>query len=164
MATLAAADNSAKRPLLITLGSPRVGNSDFVSGIREFITPKRYVNCCDFVTRIPPETFSRAHMENIMAGFLGRNAIAARLESALARAANAISYWSFKRFFPRLRIRFTSRENCVVWESVFISSSSRTSDPDPQIPQHPHHGDSSSGQPQSVRWELSLQMAIRLGE
>jgi pimeloyl-ACP methyl ester carboxylesterase len=53
LATLAAA--AWKAPRLLTIGSPRVGDADFVSllGQTEIV---RYVNCCDVVTRLPPQT------------------------------------------------------------------------------------------------------------
>jgi triacylglycerol lipase len=51
VATIAA---SAWRPTqLITLGSPRVGDVDFVNSIAGVET-HRIVNCCDLVTRVPP--------------------------------------------------------------------------------------------------------------
>jgi len=40
--------------LLITIGSPRVGNEEFVQAI-DVTKVKRLVNCCDLVTQVPPE-------------------------------------------------------------------------------------------------------------
>jgi len=54
MATLAA---SLRTPTsLYTFGSPRVGDADFVAALEEKqIDSHRYVDCCDIVTRVPPE-------------------------------------------------------------------------------------------------------------
>jgi hypothetical protein len=46
---------------LYTFGSPLVGDPDFVAtlgGVKNF----RYVDCCDIVTRIPPEGLGYAHL------------------------------------------------------------------------------------------------------
>jgi len=52
MATLLA---SIRPPdFLYTFGCPRVGNAEFVSTVNE-VKNRRFVNCCDIVTRIPPE-------------------------------------------------------------------------------------------------------------
>ncbi len=55
LATLAA----ARRPgsTLFTYGSPRVGDADFVAALEGQIVVKRYVNCCDLVTRVPPRPY-----------------------------------------------------------------------------------------------------------
>jgi triacylglycerol lipase len=59
MATLTA---SLRAPAaLYTFGSPRVGDAAFVdalNGVRNF----RYVDCCDIVTRVPPEAFGYRHL------------------------------------------------------------------------------------------------------
>ena len=59
LATLLA---SLKTPdALYTFGSPLVGDADFVatlSGVKNF----RYVDCCDIVTRIPPEALGYKHL------------------------------------------------------------------------------------------------------
>jgi hypothetical protein len=53
MATLLA---SFKRPdFLYTFGSPRVGDEQFVSTLKG-LSNRRFVNCCDVVARIPPES------------------------------------------------------------------------------------------------------------
>jgi Lipase (class 3) len=52
MATLLA---SIRRPAqLYTFGSPRVGNADFIATLSD-LKNSRYVDCCDVVTRMPPE-------------------------------------------------------------------------------------------------------------
>jgi hypothetical protein len=52
LATLAA---SSHRPAqLYTFGCPRVGDTAFVQGL-EALAHERYVDCCDIVTRVPPE-------------------------------------------------------------------------------------------------------------
>jgi hypothetical protein len=58
LATLA----SSLRPegRLFTFGSPRVGDPDFQRATSR-ITHERYVNCCDMVTRVPPEALGYVH-------------------------------------------------------------------------------------------------------
>src|SRR5262249_34657770 len=59
MATLTA---SVLRPtLLVTLGSPRVGNADFAASLAG-IACVRIVDCCDVLTRVPPEVPSYTHI------------------------------------------------------------------------------------------------------
>jgi hypothetical protein len=59
MATLAA---SLERPkALYTIGSPRVGDQAFVDKLQG-LDNHRYVDCCDLVTRVPPEVFGYAHI------------------------------------------------------------------------------------------------------
>jgi hypothetical protein len=46
---------------LYTIGSPRVGDHDFIAsltGVKSF----RYVDCCDIVTQMPPALFGYAHL------------------------------------------------------------------------------------------------------
>jgi hypothetical protein len=60
MATLVAA---ILRPgWLITLGSPRVGNADFVA-TAVASNSVRIVNCCDMVTEVPPPIGGYTHLE-----------------------------------------------------------------------------------------------------
>jgi hypothetical protein len=55
MATLLA---TIKRPdYLYTFGSPRVGDPAFVAALTG-ISSRRFVDCCDIVTRLPPESLS----------------------------------------------------------------------------------------------------------
>lgn len=58
LATLAA----SRRPpeALLTYGSPRVGDAAFVQATRT-LTHQRYANCCDVVTRLPPEALGYRH-------------------------------------------------------------------------------------------------------
>jgi len=59
MATLA---TSLERPkALYTIGSPRVGDQAFVDKLQG-LDNHRYVDCCDLVTRVPPEVFGYAHI------------------------------------------------------------------------------------------------------
>jgi pimeloyl-ACP methyl ester carboxylesterase len=51
LGTLAA--SLTKPAKLVTFGSPRVGDSDFVNTLSGFDI-SRYVDCCDIVTRLPP--------------------------------------------------------------------------------------------------------------
>jgi hypothetical protein len=89
LATLLA---SVNRPgALYTIGSPRVGNHDFVaslSGVKNF----RYVDCCDAVTELPPALFGYEHIgdplyidrnrdiiENASDDFISRDRLRARV-------------------------------------------------------------------------------------
>jgi pimeloyl-ACP methyl ester carboxylesterase len=57
MATLLA---SLRKPdYLYTIGSPRVGDNDFVNTLAG-VSVRRFVDCCDIVTRVPPENLSLA--------------------------------------------------------------------------------------------------------
>ncbi len=59
LATLLA---SVKTPAaLYTFGSPLVGDSDFVAALKD-VQNYRYVDCCDIVTRVPPEGFGYRHV------------------------------------------------------------------------------------------------------
>ena len=64
LATLAAADLATRHRTLITFGSPRVGDSDFKQGLAD-VTMRRFVDCCDLVTRIPPERFDEHDIETL---------------------------------------------------------------------------------------------------
>jgi pimeloyl-ACP methyl ester carboxylesterase len=65
IATLAAADLTERDRMLITFGSPRVGNETFVNGLAG-LAVHRYINCCDMVTRIPPEKFDVPNIETFV--------------------------------------------------------------------------------------------------
>ena len=45
---------------IYTFGSPRVGDADFVSTLMD-VENRRYVDCCDLVTRVPPEFLGYTH-------------------------------------------------------------------------------------------------------
>ncbi len=49
-----------KPTLLLTIGSPRVGNHEFSESIKD-INHARYTNCCDIVPRLPPTLLGFAH-------------------------------------------------------------------------------------------------------
>jgi hypothetical protein len=59
MATLFA--GVRKPDFLYTFGSPRTGDSDFVNSL-DTVPNCRYVDCCDLVTRVPPEIFGYVHL------------------------------------------------------------------------------------------------------
>jgi len=59
MATLASGLHAPKS--LYTIGSPRVGDQAFVDTLQG-VDNHRYVDCCDLVTRVPPELFGYAHI------------------------------------------------------------------------------------------------------
>ncbi|HSK44812.1 MAG TPA: lipase family protein [Candidatus Binatia bacterium] len=59
LATLLA---SLKTPdALYTFGSPLVGDSEFVATLKD-VKSFRYVDCCDIVTRVPPEGLGYRHL------------------------------------------------------------------------------------------------------
>jgi hypothetical protein len=58
LATLAAALHSPD--LLYTYGSPRVGDHAFTASI-DVVKHERYVDCCDWVTRVPPPFMKYEH-------------------------------------------------------------------------------------------------------
>ncbi len=61
MATLLA---SIRRPdFLNTFGSPRVGDAQFVSTLNG-MSNRRFVDCCDVVARIPPESLGKINYEH----------------------------------------------------------------------------------------------------
>lgn len=65
LATLASTKITPKR--LVTIGSPRVGDSAFCALFNKPETPiaiTRYVDCCDVVTRVPPEGPDYQHVGN----------------------------------------------------------------------------------------------------
>lgn len=47
---------------LYTFGSPRVGDLAFIGTLKTVNALRRYVNCCDLVTRIPPEPLGYEHV------------------------------------------------------------------------------------------------------
>jgi len=62
MATLMA---SVQHPAcLYTFGSPRVGDAEFVSKLKD-VEIRRYVDCCDLVTRVPPEFMGYTHVGDL---------------------------------------------------------------------------------------------------
>jgi len=59
MATLLA---GLKKPdALLTFGSPRVGDAEFIASLQGF-TNFRFQDCCDLVTRVPPEELGYQHL------------------------------------------------------------------------------------------------------
>jgi hypothetical protein len=59
MATLA---SSLQKPgALYTIGSPRVGDQAFADHLQG-LDNYRYVDCCDLITRVPPEVLGYAHI------------------------------------------------------------------------------------------------------
>jgi hypothetical protein len=73
LATLAAVDTAHSK--LITFGSPYVGNAVFTARLAGTET-RRYVNCSDVVTRVPPPKFDRENFFKLfsdLGNFAGRN-------------------------------------------------------------------------------------------
>jgi hypothetical protein len=63
MATLA---SSLRKPqALYTIGSPRVGDQAFAD-LLQGLDNHRYVDCCDLVTRVPPEGLGYAHIPGMI--------------------------------------------------------------------------------------------------
>jgi hypothetical protein len=61
-AALATLQASVRKPdCLYTFGSPRVGDSHFVTPLNG-LPGRRYVDCCDIVTHLPPETLGFVHV------------------------------------------------------------------------------------------------------
>jgi predicted lipase len=60
-AALATLMASVQHPAcLYTFGSPRVGDANFISTLKD-VEIRRYVDCCDLVTRVPPEFIGYTH-------------------------------------------------------------------------------------------------------
>jgi len=72
LATLAASEHAARKPALITFGSPRVGDAQFASTLTNLDTIHRFVDCCDLVTRIPPERFDLPHVNRFLEELIPR--------------------------------------------------------------------------------------------
>jgi hypothetical protein len=84
LATLAAAHFRSRQPRLITFGSPRVGDDGFCALLTSNqIGGARFVNCCDLVTRIPPEQFDGPHVERLLADLTVAPGIARTVARAL---------------------------------------------------------------------------------
>jgi pimeloyl-ACP methyl ester carboxylesterase len=66
LATLAASEHAGRNPALTTFGSPRVGDEAFKATLAGVTTIHRFVDCCDLVTRIPPERFDEPHIEKLL--------------------------------------------------------------------------------------------------
>ena len=63
LATLAAVDTMPAR--LVTFGSPRVGDEVF-RALFAGLEVRRFVDCCDVVSRVPPERFDAAHLARLL--------------------------------------------------------------------------------------------------
>ena len=70
LATLAAADHASRNPELITFGSPRVGDRAFANLLPDPKRVHRFRDCCDLVTRIPPEHFDRPDIAQLFTSLL----------------------------------------------------------------------------------------------
>lgn len=82
LATLVAADLRDRHPRLITFGSPRVGDADFASVI-DGDSVARFVNCCDLVTRVPPEEFDAGHIGPLLGDLTGERVLSLGLAHAI---------------------------------------------------------------------------------
>ena len=82
LATLVAATLRDRQPKLITFGSPRVGDAAFA----RLIDPKsvaRFVNCCDLVTRVPPEEFDARHIGPLLGDLTGERVLSLGLAQVI---------------------------------------------------------------------------------
>jgi pimeloyl-ACP methyl ester carboxylesterase len=100
LATLAAAEHAERTSRLITFGAPRVGDQAFARLLVDLKNRgdiHQFVDCCDLVTRIPPERFDRPHIAklldelipaSLLGGLVGRGLVAGVAEGlAVALAA-----------------------------------------------------------------------------
>src|SRR3954466_13526915 len=71
LGTLAASLKKPKTTKLVTLGSPRVGNAAFVDTLSG-VDISRYVDCCDLVTSLPPESFDLLHVNKANPVYIDR--------------------------------------------------------------------------------------------
>ncbi|MCP5291282.1 MAG: lipase family protein [Burkholderiales bacterium] len=80
---------------LVTFGSPLVGDDDFINSMPDTVEIARYVNCCDIVTRIPPEIINFKHMGSLkyidMNGIIRDNFSDLQIESDQSAARK--EYW-----------------------------------------------------------------------
>jgi len=86
LATLAAI--VVKPTKLITFGSPRVGN-DKLCALLDEVEVRRFVHCCDMVTRIPPEQFDQENLGQFLTELADPHNILER--SLLRGAASALA-------------------------------------------------------------------------
>jgi len=91
VATLAAAELRDRGPRLVTFGSPRVGDQEFIAAVGGKVRVLRHVNCCDIVTRVPPETFDPPHVKDILTGLLRRDDMLERLSAILSKAGSLLA-------------------------------------------------------------------------
>jgi hypothetical protein len=82
LATLAAAALRERHPRLITFGSPRVGDADFARSIAAD-SVARFVNCCDLVTRVPPEKFDPGHIGPLLGDLTGERVLSLGLAQVI---------------------------------------------------------------------------------
>jgi hypothetical protein len=86
IATLAAVDTEPAA--LITFGSPLVGNGGLGALVRsKAAICHRYVDCCDLVTRVPPERFDREHVGRLFLELAEAETLGGRLGAHLAHLA-----------------------------------------------------------------------------
>ena len=85
VSTLVAADLRDRHPALITFGSPRVGDADFVR-LLDGVAGARFVDCCDVVARIPPEAFDKRHIKELFTELTSAPALTGVAATALSLA------------------------------------------------------------------------------
>lgn len=108
LATVTAAAMGTAPDKLITFGSPRVGDSAFCARIKSRLAPDaihRFVDCCDLVTRVPPERFDASHFSTLfgeLGNFDGLSPIKRKVAEAVAQiAARALAH-GFRSLRPPL--------------------------------------------------------------
>ncbi len=129
VATLAAADLATLRPTLITFGSPRAGDAEFARSL-DGLTMRRFVNCCDLVTRIPPEAFTRGNIESLLDVLLGDGVISAGVATAMAGILSQAG------FNPRFEHLAGSRARYIDRNGTRRDVANATTDPGVAADQH----------------------------
>lgn len=89
LATLAAAAAQDRHPALITFGSPRVGDGTFARLLRG-LDIHRFVDCCDVVTRVPPERFDAPSIGTLIEELTGHALAAHAVAAVIAAALRAV--------------------------------------------------------------------------
>jgi len=85
LATLAATETPGSTRL-ITFGAPRVGDAAFVQRLAHCVV-ERYVNCCDLVPRVPPESFEEGPLSSLLTDLLALNSRGLSLTEQLGMQA-----------------------------------------------------------------------------
>ncbi len=95
LATLAASLHKPKA--LYTIGSPRVGDADFVSSLAG-LGAERFEDCCDLVCHIPPDAMGFEHFGNLF--YIDRNgAITPNPDDAEIKRDQMHARWKYFREF-----------------------------------------------------------------
>ena len=88
LATLAAID--LRPTALVTFGSPLVGNRELAALLAK-VPIRRYVGCCDVVTRVPPERFDRESLAELLADLGDVSRFGAKRRSLAGKVVRGIA-------------------------------------------------------------------------